>query len=287
MSSEESAVAKPSAGWGGFGDLDEKALLESVKGSEVQRGSATAEDIRDAMGNVMPTLEKVKVKHGGACIFVFEDEKKVEKLIGSVIAYSYHNSFFDKAFEDREEGERPPCFSNDGATVSLQAEGPKHTGCQDCPHNRDAVDKDARELAFKAKRKDVCRNYLSLAVALPGRDVPVLVRLSNTSFKPWAAYVQKIGTEGRFKSHEVVTEFSLVNRKGAGDSDYSVVHFKNVGALPAEIAGQFAEQAENYRSLLRRDADRPATDDDESDAAAAVADAKKAQKRAKRKGSAL
>lgn len=286
-SSEETAVAKTGGGWGGFGDLDEKELMKQLEKSGAERGTASADDIRDAMGNVMPTLEQVKVKHGGACIFMFADETKVERLVGSVVAYTFHNSFFDKPFEDREEGERPPCFSNDGVSVSPQAENVKNEGgCQTCPFNRDATDKEARELAFAAKRKETCRNYLSLAVALPGRDVPVMLRLSNTSFKPWAAYVQKIGTEGRFKAHEVVTEFTLVNRKGAGDSEYSVVHFKNLGALPAEIAEQFGQQAENYRALLRRDADRP-TNDDDADAAAAVAEAKKAQADAKEKGAAL
>ena len=286
--SSGSEVAKPSAGFGGFGDIDEKALRAQVEGSDVGKGSATAEDIRDAMGNTMPTLEKLKVKHGGACIFQFEDDTKVETVIGSVITYSYHNSFFDKPFEDREEGERPPCFSNDGVTISTQAEDPKSAGgCPTCTLNRDATDKEARTAAFDAKRKDVCRNYLSLAVALPGRDVPVLLRLSNTSFKPWAAYVQRIGTEGRFKPHEVVTEFSIVNRNGAGGSEYSVVHFKKVGPLPSEIAAQFGEQAANYRSLLRRDADRPARDDEDADASLAVAEARAAQESAKKTGAAL
>lgn len=289
MSEESKELAPRGLGMGGLGGFADASEFEkAVKDSagDVGHGSATAEDIRDAMGNVIPKLEKVKVKHGGACLFQFPDNTKAEELVGAVVAYTFHNSFFDKAFEEREDGERPPCFSADGATVSDRAEGPKHTDCGTCPRNRDATLKEAREAAFKAHRKEACNNYISLAVAIPGREVPVQIQLSNTSFKPWAAYIQSIGTQGRFRPHEVATRFKLVNRTGAGGSEYSVCHFELIGALPKDIAASFASQAGNYRNLLRRTSDE-ASDSEHVEAAAAVADAKAAQEAAAQSGAAL
>jgi hypothetical protein len=285
---EETAVAPRGLGMGGLGQFTEDDFVKSVTDSEVAHGTAEATDIKDAMGNVMPKLERVKVKHGGACIFQDEDDNKFEELIGAVVAYTFHNSFFDKAFEDREDGERPPCYSNDGVSIAARAEAPRcDGGCTVCPLNRDATDREARENAFDLNRKEACNNYLSLAVALPGREVPVHVQLSNSSFKPWAAYVQRIGTQGRFKIHEVGTKFTLKNRTGPGGSEYSVVIFDSLGALPTELAASFAAQAPNYRALLRREAEHADADNADAEAAGAVAEAKAEQEKAKKRGAAL
>lgn len=253
MAEQQKALTSRSAAFAGLGDFTAETLLESVKDQAATKGSATADEIRDAMGNVIPRLERFKVKHGGACIIVDEGGKKYEELLGVVVAYTYHNSFFDKPFEAHEEGERPVCFSRDGVSVDTQAEKPQAKDCTICARNRDARDREARNTAFDRDRKEACANYLSLAVILPGRDIPVQLRLSNSSFKPWAEYVQRIGTQGRFLPHEVATRFRLRNMPGAGGSEFTKVTFELAGALQPGLREAFASQRDGYRALLRRE----------------------------------
>ena len=268
-------------GLGGFGSTEDfvKRLKEAA--GDVGRGTATPDELRDAMGRTMPKLEKYKVKHGGACIFLDEAGKKHDEVTGVVVAYTYHNSFFDRPFEEREEGDRPPCFSNDGETVAARAERPNATGCGSCKHNRDAVDKEAREAAFKMDRKEACHNYLSLAVALPGREIPVHIQLSNSSFRAWSAYNQRIFTQGRFKVQEVATKLTLGTKTGPGGSEYSVCKFDLVAPLPRELAGAMLGSTVGYTAVLRREAETDRGDaGGEAEAAAAVAAARASQAKA-------
>lgn len=268
---------------GGLGDFTPDSLVDATK--DVQdKGTATGEALRDAMGNVAPALDLVKVKGHGANLFLFPDESKVdgkEGLLGVVVAFTRHNSYFAKPFEDQEKGELPPCFSNDAVNIAGKAEEPQADSCAVCPRNRDARDRAARDKAWDADSKETCHNYLSLAFALPGRDIPVRIRLTRQSFRAWARYVQDIGTvRGRYLPHEVVTLLTLENKKGA-NAEYSVAGFAFKGALPAEMRGAFAAQSEQYGAILRRDAEREERSTDASDTGAdAIRQAKERAKQA-------
>lgn len=272
---------------GGLGGFDESSLTKAVKSAEVKHGTATADSIRDGLGNQAPKLERVKVKHGGACIFQFEDESRADELLGIIVAHTYKNVFFSKSFEEFEEGDRPDCFSRNGQDVAEGVEEPQAARCAVCPRNRNAPDKEARELAFDRPRKETCGNYLTLAVALPGRDIPVQIQFSQSAFKPFAAYVQKIGTQGRFQPHEVATRIKLQNRRGAGGSEYSVPEFAIEGPLPEELMKAFDAQAPAYRALLRQEAEATKSGSDAGEAKQALKEAKAAQKKAAEKGAAL
>lgn len=275
----ENAVAPQGLGMGGLGDFSEESLLEAVADTEAVKGTATGEDIRDAMGNKVPKLENIVVKHGGVVRYQFPDESLREKFVGVIVAYTYHNSFFGKPFEDREDGERPPCSSNDGVNIVRDAEDPQcEGGCSTCPKNRSGRDPAIRDAAFKLDRKEACNNYLSLAVALPGEDAPFRLRLSNQSFGPWAEYIQRIGTAGRFLPHEVATRFELVNKKGGGGSDFSVVKLsmadKEGRPLPPELREAFAKQALNFKALLQRIAQQDEPDEGGTTAREAASEAR-------------
>lgn len=251
---QENAVAPQGLGMGGLGDFTAESLVDAVSkpGEDAPKGTATGEDIRDAMGNKRPKLESIVVKHGGVARFAMPDGELEEDFVGVIVAYTYHNSFFGKPFEDREDGERPPCSSNDGATIVRDAEEPQSdSGCALCTKNRAGRDPEIRNAAFDLDRKSACNNYLSLAVALPGQEVPLRLRLSNQSFGAWADYIQRIGTSGRFLPHEVATRFQLKNQNKSG-SDFSVLTLEFVGGLPDALRTSFSGQAANYKALLQR-----------------------------------
>jgi len=252
---EETALV-PSA-FGGLGAIDEKALVSLAESSSDERGTADADSIRDGMGNVRPKLGTVKVMHHGACQFLMPDEKKADRLLGVVIAHTRSNAWFAQDISTHADGALPECFSSDGLRPSNGAAEPQAGSCLACPRNRDATDKVAREAAFQGARDDqnhACRNYLVLAVSLPGEEIPVLLRLSNTSFRPWAQYVQDIGTKGgRFRPSEVVTEITLRNQRTKVNTDISVAQFRLVGPLPADARAVLAPQADTYLSVIRRD----------------------------------
>ena len=151
-------------------------------------------------------------------------------------------------------------------------------GCPACPYNRDALDRDAREQAFAdgVDRQTLCSNYLSLAVTLPGQDIPLVLRVTASSFKGWAAYVQRIGTRGRYRPHQVLTRFKLRNAQKGGNQN-SVAEFELADpehyVLPEVLLKAFALQSPKYRSLLRREA---ALDRASDEGAHAVGNAKAA-----------
>jgi len=291
-SSEEKAVVVAGS-FGGLGDFTEQSLVEAAE-TDASKGTATADDVREAMGNVRPTLETVKIKGHGANLYQFADESKVDGakgLTGVVVAYTRHNSYFGKPFDQQEQGEMPPCFSNDGETTPENAETPESTACSQCPRNRDARMRGARDNAFSVLKEEgpskVCNNYLSIAFALPGKDIPVRIRFTRQSFKAWAADIQRIGTEGRYLPHEVVTKITLDNIKGQR-AEFSVANFKLVGALPEEMRASMEAQRGNYRALLQRTAEADEGEESASDdAKQAVAEAKKKAKKAEKKGAAL
>ncbi len=284
---EEETTSLPAVrdmGMGGLGGLSTTDLLSVVETDGADQGSATGADIREGMGNVRAQLEVVKIKGHGANLFLFGDDSKVDGdvgITGIVVAYTRHNSYFDSPFGETEAGVLPPCFSNDGVTVAPNAEvAQSEGGCASCPRNRDAKDPTARNAAFEAfktqskESPEVCTNYISLAVALPGRDVPVRIRFTAQAFKEWARYIQEIGTvRGRFLPHEVVTCITLENRDG-GHGEYSVPKFTYKGALPVDLRAQFTAQRDSYRALLQRAAEgeeRDASASDEAKSAAASA----------------
>lgn len=280
--SDEKAVAKV-GGMGGLGDFTEDSLVATVETVEDAKGTATGESLRDAMGNQRPTLEQVKIKGHGANLFQFADGTKVDGaagMTGVIVAYTRHNSFFGKPFGQSAPGELPACFSNDGETVAPKSESPQARGCAGCPLNRDARSAAVRDQAFETLRekgKDaVCTNYLSLAFALPGRELPVRIRFTKQSFRAWGDYVQKIGTNGRFLPHEVATRLKLKNVEGP-HGEFSTAVFELVGPLPVELRNGFREQKKAYTALLQRSAeveDRNESEGPSSDAQDALKQAK-------------
>ncbi len=285
MNEPNSEVATVSS-MGGLGDFTTESLDELVKSDGASKGTATIDDVREAMGNVKPELEVFSVQGHGANSFKTGTGELIAGdvgITGIVLAYTRHNSYFDTKFGATPPGTLPPCFSNDGAVIAPNAESPNDAGtCGACPRNRDATDRDAKEAAFAAAKvqtedaPQVCTNYVSLAVALPGRDVPIRIRFTAQAFKVWARYNQHIGTvAGRFKPHQVLTHITLENKTG-GFGDFSVPVFTFKGGLPDSMAEALEKQVEQYTSLLRRDAENEGQSQDASDEAKAAAKGAKA-----------
>jgi len=230
--------------------------FETEAPDAVAPGTATSETVQAAMGNQLPKLPKLEVKHQGAVIFKEKDgaQRTFDKLEGVVVAYSHHNSFFGVAFEQREQGQRPKCYSNDGATISKSAPEPQAAGCAVCPRNRDGErGSETRKAAFEKDRKtECCNNYLSLIMIVKGKgEIPFRVQFPNSSFGAWAAYVQEIANVGKFQPHEVATSITLTNTKQRGGSAmYSLGTFKMIAPLKLDIRPAFAERNEFWTKYL-------------------------------------
>lgn len=290
----ENLPAPKGLGTMGLGDFSSASdFLGDIQTEDIEKGSASFADVREAMGNVRPMLENVKIKGHGANLFQFDDGAQTpgpEGLVGVIAAFTRHNSYFDKSFDDAVEGELPPCFSNDGALIANNAESPQSDGgCASCPRNRDAKTREAREAAFESaenqtkEKPETCTNYLSMAFMMPGRDLPVRIRFTNRTFKAWARYCQEIGTvKGRFFPHEVATKVTLKNIEG--QNEYSVGEFEFVGALKPAMRENFALQVAGYTALLQRAAEVEERDDASDEAKAAMNSAKAEAKAAETSG---
>lgn len=255
---------------------------------QATRGSATSETVASAMGNQLPTLPRLEVKHQGAAIFKEKGgaERVFNELEGVIIAFTPHNSFFGKAFEEREQGERPKCYSNDGVLPSANSPEKQAETCALCRRNRDAArDSEARKEAFKLDRKtENCNNYLSVLMILKGKgEIPFRVQFPNTSFKAWAQYVQDIAAANGFQPHEVATKVTLTNKKQRGGSAvFSEATFKQIAPLKVEARPAFAERNAFWMNYLHRDSDIGA--EGGTDNAGTAADAVKRAKEAEKSG---
>jgi hypothetical protein len=263
----------------GLGDFTEDQL---VKQTGESKGSATGDEVRELMGNITPRLERVEVKHQGAEMYAFPDGEKVQGATGFiaiVVGAARHNTFFAKPFEEREEGDRPPCFSRDGVNVSSFASDPQHPGgCAACPRNRDAREKAARDEAFDRPRNEACTNYLALAVQRPGMETPLEIRFPSSAFKPWAEYVQRIAGRGRFLPHQAVTRLKLrTEKKGGGE--VSVPVFEFLGGAP-EVLREQLDKANRFYTDMLKGAKYDASGKGEADAAGEAAEAARKAKAA-------
>jgi len=264
--------------------------FETEEVGAATQGTATSETVQQAMGNQLPKLPKLEVKHQGAVIFKEKDgaERTFQKLEGVVVAYSYHNSFFGVAFEQREQGQRPKCYSNDGVMISNNAPEPQAASCAVCPRNRDGErGSETRKAAFEKDRKtECCNNYLSLIMIVKDQgEIPFRVQFPNSSFKTWAAYTQEIANMGKFQPHEVATSVTLTNKKQRGGSAaYSEGTFKMIAPLKVEIRPAFAERNEfwtNYLSAKDSEVGAEGGEDNAGTAADAVKRAKAAEEAVK------
>lgn len=236
-------------------------------------GDASPEQIRDQMGNVEPTLEKIELKHSGANMLIFPGGKPVPGADGFtcvILASNFSNQKYKHAYDDpeREEGERPECKSSDGVTPDPEIKNPKATTCSNCQLNCAATSQQARDIAFSKARHERCQNRLRLVVQVPGHSIPYILDLPPSSFRPFASYAQRVGGQSRFLLHEVVTKLTF---KKTGQYGHSEAIFGNVGALPAELRKANEEPNKAYLAYLRRTAHMDRADEAE---AKAKADAK-------------
>lgn len=267
--------------FGGMGSLDESAFIKGLGAAdEAKPGDATPAEVRDDMGNTKAELDRIEVKHQGVNEFHFTDGTKVDGedgLSGAILAYTFHNSWFSKSFDEHESGERPACYSHDGVNVAPGADDPQSEGgCANCTRNRDAQDPNAKREAFDRDRNGACANYLSLAIMLPGYQLPFHLRLSNRSFKNWAKYIQSLYTRKRFRHYQVGTKLTLRNvQKGA--QQYSVAEFEMLGVLGDELQKALKVESVNCKAVLQRIAEdlepTPEAKDATAEARAAAKDA--------------
>lgn len=248
----------------------EEALLACLEADS--KGEATADEIREQMGSVDPRLERIEVKHAGACAFELPGGDLVKGETGIkcvVLASNFHNAKYAHAYddEDRETDERPECKSSDGVTVDADSENQQADNCSICPLNCQATSQKARDLAFSRERGERCQNKLSLVVTLPGHSIPYILQLSARSFKPFASYAQRIGGQSRFLLHQVVTQITL---KKVGQYQYSEARFANLGALPKAVREAYAEPHASYLAYLRRTATLDRIDEAEEQAKSSV-----------------
>lgn len=253
---------------------------------EPVKGSATAEEIRsDMVGE--PRLEPVKVGHSMGVYELPTQEEPVREFVGIIVAATRRNAKFAKTLDEADEGDtnRPECFSVDGVVPSNASPDKKSSTCDTCHLNRAAKSQTAREAAWELARKQTCGNFLSLAVLLPGCSVPFHLRLSQSAFKPWSEYVQRIGTRGNFRYYEVVTKFKLEKRTKAGNT-FSVPVFEQVGPLKEGHAKQAGALHQEYLQVLRQEP-YSRDGDPSGEASEAVRNAKAAAKAAEGSEAAL
>jgi hypothetical protein len=247
-----------------------RAMLE-----QDAKGEATADEIREQLGDSAPEIEAIEIKHQGANLIQFPDGETVQGKDGItcvILASTFHNAHYAEGFDEGEPGERPDCKSADAVTIDADIESPKAENCASCPLNRAALSDDARESAFARDRDECCNNSLTLILAIPGHQMPYKLKLSVKSQQAFRKYATRVGSKTRFLLHEVATQLTF---EAVGKFKHSEARFSMLGALPEPLREANREASAGYLSYLRRTANRSKTESAEDEAKAAARKAAK------------
>lgn len=247
-----------------------RAMLETDA-----KGEATADEIRDQLGDAVPEIESIEIKHQGANLIQFPDGDTVQGKDGItcvILASTFHNAHYAEGFDESEPGERPDCKASDAVSVDGDIESPKAENCASCPLNRAALSDDAREAAFARDRGECCNNSLTLILAIPGHQMPYKLKLSVKSQSAFRKYATRVGSKTRFLLHEVATQLTFA---AVGKFKHSEAAFKMLGSLPENLREANREASAGYLAFLRRTATMTKGDSAEDQAKAAARKAAK------------
>jgi len=139
-------------------------------------------------------------------IFTFPDQKTTQgPITGVILDHRNFNTYYTAAYNPQNPVP-PKCFA-----ISKDLNIKPHTDCTD-PQNETCKDCTWNKWGSAATGKGkACRNQVKLAIAAPDMtagDEPLLIKISPTGLKSWAALVNGLETLGLIPM-QVITEISF------------------------------------------------------------------------------
>jgi hypothetical protein len=201
--------------------------------------------LRDTFGkgvNVFKDLERVKNPTSGSNTFRVqsaEGEKRLETLVGIIVAWRDARVFFDKAYGSGPVGP-PVCHSNDG----INGHGDPGGECASCKFakfgSKSLID-------GKPSQATACRQMRQVLFLRDG-IMPEVINVTPGSLNQITPYIRRILNYGKGDlPYTVLTEISLASERSGGGIEYSQLRFK---MLPTKLTPEQKQIGEEYHKIF-------------------------------------
>ncbi len=197
-------------------------------------------------------FDRITVPSAGGLSFTVTDENNNEaalaKFRGVILGFHLYNIWYQKNYNDREEGEEPIfCFSADKITGSGCPEAgiPAGQACATCPKKQRGSDRNGGDGTD-------CHDRCATWIAKENDAMPIHLDLPRTSVKSFKDYrdflMHKLGKP----LYAVVTEVGLEKLEGK-KTKYSAVTFTRADTLTPEEKAIMKELGESLKADMRID----------------------------------
>jgi|TARA_R110000824_G_scaffold349982_1_gene536878 hypothetical protein len=147
-------------------------------------------------------------------------DQELEVLEGVIVHTQTTRAYFEGAY-DPHNNDPPLCSSQDGSYGFPGVQG--ITDCTLCPMNQFETANGGR-----GKGK-ACAEHENVFLQRSGDGLPVVIRISPGSLTAWRGFMGQLTSEA-VRRDRIITSVGL-ERKGSGNTAYSVATFKKVGDL--------------------------------------------------------
>jgi hypothetical protein len=179
--------------------------------------------------NLFRDLERVKNPTSGSNTFRVQSadgEKRLEKLVGIIVAWRNARVFFDKPFGSGPVGP-PACSSNDGI-IGHGDPGGECASCRYAQFGSKAM-LDAGRTTWstsgpKMSGPTACRQMLQIVFLRDG-IMPEVINVTPGSLNQAGPYIRRLMNYGKLP-YTVLTEISLASERSGGGIEYSQLRFK-------------------------------------------------------------
>lgn len=166
-------------------------------------------------------------------------EQEFDTLDGVIVHTQLTRAYFKGAYNP-SSNDPPLCSSQDGVRGSPGVQG--ITDCNLCPMNEFETANNGQG-AGKA-----CAEHENIFVQRSGDGLPIVIRISPGSLKAWYGFMKQLTSEG-IRRDRIITSVGL-EKKGTGNTAYSVATFKSAGYLDDEAFEQLRDQGQQLAGLL-------------------------------------
>ena len=173
--------------------------------------------------NVFKDLERIKNPTSGGNNFrvqSVEGEKRVEKLVGIIIAWRDTRVFFDKPYGSGPVGP-PACSSNDG----IHGIGDPGGECATCKWAKFGSKAVLDGKPMTGQGPTACRQMRQLLILRGEGLLPEVLNATPGSLNQIQPYMRRLMNYG-YAPYTVLTEISLAPEKSGGGIEYSQMRFK-------------------------------------------------------------
>ncbi len=194
------------------------------------------------------TYPRVKMLHGGAALFQFENTEETMKEFRALLIHVEPSRVYWKEAMGTGDGKKmPDCFSRDLMAPESQIKEPQSTKCTGCPHNEwgSEVKDDGTSGRGKA-----CKEIRRLFFIPEGHFTPHWMSVPPSSLRELSKFMTTVRDKGFKKPQEVFAHFKVNGRENPEGVAYSELALGVGEKLPDQLLFMVADYKKKVEDML-------------------------------------